>query len=227
MAVSWCCSWTTASSACLPTVTAQPRTCGSGVAPRSWLCPDLSFLYPLPPVPVETVALATRGVLYKFAVAGDPGLLMRAGLADFHGLASASRPAPSGTAPAPKQQQAEELANRHTHCAGAAEAQSPSDGPARVTVLRRRRGGLADGGDACASPASGASPLRGASPPKGTSPPREPPSVSPHKGPAITCADIVYALSEHPAGMSPEVLKAYVASHLHDDRSSQASYVMA
>ena len=108
-----------------------------------------------------------------------------------------------------------------------------------MTVLRRRRGASGDGSDACASPASGASPLRGASPPKGAShlrgasppkgasPPRAAPAALPHKGPAITCADIVYALCEHPAGMSPAVLKEYVASHLHDDRSSQASYVPA
>ena len=96
-----------------------------------------------------------------------------------------------------------------------------------MTVLRRRRVAPGDSSDACESPANGASPIRGASPPKGASPPRGTPGELPHKGPAITCADIVYALCEHPAGMSPEVLKEYVASHLHDDRSSQASYVMA
>ena len=152
----------------------------------------------------------------------NPGVCTRAGLAEFHGLASASRPAPSGRPPAP--QQAEEMANGHASSAVGAETPSPGEGPGRVTVLRRRRGASGDGGDACGSPAGGASPIRGASPPKGASPPRGgTPNELPHKGPAITCADIVYALCEHPAGMSPAVLKEYVASHLHDDRSSQAS----
>lgn len=222
-AASWCCSWTTASSACSPTVAARPRTCGRPSRYSTPLKPDVSFLCSWPSVLLDAVAHKRAAVqVVESATACDPGLCMRAGLADFHGLASASRPAPSGTAPAPEQQQAEELANGHTDSAGAAEAQPPGEGPARVTVLRRRRGGSGGGSDACASPAIGASPLRGASPPKVASPPREAPNGLPHKGPAITCADIVYALCEHPAGMSPEVLKAYVASHLHVDRSSQA-----
>ena len=161
------------------------------------------------------------------ASARNPGPCMRAGLADFHGLASASRPAPTGTAPAFEVQEAQEPANAQPSNAEAAEPQSPGEGHVRVTVLRRWRGGASTGSDARESPANGAFTLWGASPPKGASLSRETASGLPHKGPPITCADIVYALCEHPAGMTPEVLKAYVAAHLHDERSSQASDVMA
>jgi hypothetical protein len=176
--------------------------------------------------------------------------LLAHGVAEFHGLASASRdgsgqapaaPEPAAQAPAaqePVAQEpaAQEPAGAYVHpegdCArepgaassGSAEAEDgglssaaerggPEPGGARLTVLRQRPGaGLVRGrvdtaGDGL-KPGDRVGPL-----PAG-------------KGPAITCADIVYALGEHPAGMTPGVLRAYVAAHVHDDRSSQASSVL-
>jgi len=176
--------------------------------------------------------------------------LLAHGVAEFHGLASASRDAP-GLAPAAQEPAAQEPAAlepaaqqpaasepageclppegncaRETKAASsgsaeavdgglssAAEQGGPELGGARLTVLRRRPGagpvrdGVGTSGD-------------GLKPGDGVGPP------PPGKGPAITCADIVYALGEHPAGMTPGVLRAYVAAHVHDDRSSQASTVL-
>ncbi|KAK9811489.1 hypothetical protein WJX72_004757 [[Myrmecia] bisecta] len=49
-----------------------------------------------------------------------------------------------------------------------------------------------------------------------------------HGPPEITCADILLALEEHPTGgVNPEVLRKYVAAHLHgQDSSSDASFVV-
>ena len=41
----------------------------------------------------------------------------------------------------------------------------------------------------------------------------------------ITCADILFALEETPAGMTPALLAQYLSEH-GSDRSSEASYVM-
>ena len=51
---------------------------------------------------------------------------------------------------------------------------------------------------------------------------------APDKAPpsqAVTCADILFALEEQPAGMTPAVLAQYLSQH-GSDRSSEASYVM-
>jgi hypothetical protein len=43
--------------------------------------------------------------------------------------------------------------------------------------------------------------------------------------PAVTCADILFALEEQPAGMTPALLADFMSVH-GSDRSSEASYVM-
>ena len=152
--------------------------------------------------------------------------LLAHGLAEFHGLASASRDAPShecsleapqASAPAGECSGGTPKAPNPDAEAGAVRLTVPEQqaGVLRMTVLWRRAGsatGSSEGannglevGDAALGPGA---------------------ALSPRSSPAITCADIVYALGEHPAGMTPDVLKAYVAAHLHDDRSSQASFVM-
>ena len=44
--------------------------------------------------------------------------------------------------------------------------------------------------------------------------------------PEVTCADILFALAEQPAGLTPALLAEYTAQHSHE-RSSEASYVFA
>ena len=43
--------------------------------------------------------------------------------------------------------------------------------------------------------------------------------------PQITCADILFALQDQPAGLTPALLARFVSQHGHES-SSEASYVM-
>ena len=55
---------------------------------------------------------------------------------------------------------------------------------------------------------------------------RRPKGVSAGSAPEMTCADILFALAEQPAGLTPALLAQYAGQHSHD-RSSEASYVFA
>ena len=55
---------------------------------------------------------------------------------------------------------------------------------------------------------------------------RRPRSASVLSAPEVTCADILFALAEQPAGLTPALLAEYTAQHSHE-RSSEASYVFA
>ena len=52
---------------------------------------------------------------------------------------------------------------------------------------------------------------------------RRPKNASPGPAPEVTCADILFALAEQPAGLTPALLARYAGQHSHD-RSSEASY---
>ena len=53
--------------------------------------------------------------------------------------------------------------------------------------------------------------------------PKDAPALT---SPEVTCADILFALAEQPAGLTPALLAEYTAQHSHE-RSSEASYVFA
>lgn len=59
-------------------------------------------------------------------------------------------------------------------------------------------------------------------PPRAASEGGEAPEQAQHE---ISCADILFALEEQPAGLTPALLARFVSAH-GSDRSSEASYVI-